>query len=90
MSEQTTSRTSHTAGGVPVRNAHHANQDTGDSRVPLSAEPGVYNNDGVRQVPISAEPGVYRHDDRNSPKEGTAGEQGVRIENEDKGIGSKV
>jgi hypothetical protein len=58
--------------------------------VPLSAEPGVYKNDGARQVPLSAEHGVYKHDDRNSPKEGVAGDEGVSIEHADKAIGSRV
>lgn len=79
-----------TKGGVPTQNSQHTTKDTKDSRVPLSAEPGVYKDDGVRQVPLSAEPGVYKHDDRNSPKEGTAGDTGVRIENEGKGISPKV
>ncbi|QPH15839.1 hypothetical protein C2857_000346 [Epichloe festucae Fl1] len=51
-------------------------------RAPLSAEPGVYRDDGKRQVPLSAEGGVYEHDVENEPKRGTAGEGGVSITNE--------
>lgn len=57
-------------------------------RAPLSAEPGVYRDDGKRQVPLSAEGGVYEHDVENEPKTGTAGEGGVSITNE--GNKSKV
>ncbi|EFY89382.1 hypothetical protein J3459_014134 [Metarhizium acridum] len=90
MPKTDSSTPQHSKGGVPIQNSQHTAKDTNDSRVPLSAEPGVYKDDGVRQVPLSAEPGVYKHDDRNSPKEGTAGEKGVRIENEGKGIAPKV
>ncbi|OAQ59406.2 hypothetical protein VFPPC_14768 [Pochonia chlamydosporia 170] len=86
MPDKDTTKTTHTEGGVPVQNN---TKDTDDSRVPLSAEPGVYKNDGTRQVPISAEEGAYKQDNRNSPKKGTAGDEGVRIEHDNKGPGSK-
>ncbi|KHN96017.1 N-acetyltransferase B complex, non-catalytic subunit [Metarhizium album ARSEF 1941] len=90
MPETGSSTAAHSKGGVPLQNPQQTGNDAGDSRVPLSAEPGVYKDDGAREVPISAEPGVYRHDGQNSPKEGVAGDQGVRIKNQGQGIGSKV
>lgn len=81
------SSTTQTKGGVPIGNSQN---NENDSRVPLSAEPGVYKDDGMRRAPISAERGAYKHDDENSPKRGTAGDDGVDLENESKGPGSKV